>query len=159
MSSASKPHSTNHSDTNTEPNLLGHIDTKGMLNDIFGVHKQRCIQNGDNNNAFDIGDPIIGKYVEVHDEPNSNDVLNEEEHIEDARYRRLVEQAEKELFSRSKFSKLSFLLHLFHLKSMHGWSITSFYMLLELLLLAFPQINPFLLSWSRCKQLKKDLGL
>jgi len=38
---------------------------------------------------------MIGEYVEFDDEPDSNDVLNEEEHLEDAGYRRLVEQAEK----------------------------------------------------------------
>ena len=42
---------------------------------------------------------------------------------------------------------------------MHGWSIKSFDMLFELLSTVFPQINPFPSSWSKCKQLKKDLGL
>ena len=42
---------------------------------------------------------------------------------------------------------------------MHGWSIKSFDMLLELLSIVFPQINPFPSSWGKCKQLKKDLGL
>jgi len=51
-----------------------------------------------------IGD-YVGDYVEFDDEPDSNDVLNEEEHIEDAGYRRLVEQAEQELFSGLEFSK------------------------------------------------------
>jgi len=32
-------------------------------------------------------------------------------------------------------------------------------MLLELLSAVFPQINPFPSSWSKCEQLKKDLGL
>ena len=70
-----------------------------------------------------------------------------------------MEQAEQELYSASYFSKLSFILHLFHLKSMHGWSIKSFDMLLQLLVTVFPQVNPFPSSWSKCKQLKKDLGL
>jgi len=91
----SEPRSGGHSNANAEPNLLGHIDTIGMLNDIFGVHKKGCIQNDNDNNTFDIGDLMIGEYVEFDDEPDSNDVLNEEEHLEDAGYRRLVEQAEK----------------------------------------------------------------
>jgi len=32
----SEPRSGGHSNANAEPNLLGHIDTIGMLNDIFG---------------------------------------------------------------------------------------------------------------------------
>jgi len=102
MSSGSELCSGSHSNTNAEPNLLGHINTIGMLNDIFGVHKQEGILN-------DIGDPMIGEYVEFDDEPEPNGILNEEEHLEDAGYRRLVDQAEQELFSGSKFSKLSFL--------------------------------------------------
>ena len=51
---------------------MGHIDTMGMLNDIFGVHEQEDVLN-------DNGDPMIGEYVEFDDEPDSNDVLNEEE--------------------------------------------------------------------------------
>jgi len=36
MSSVLEPRSVSHSDTNAEPNLLAHIDTIGMLNDIWG---------------------------------------------------------------------------------------------------------------------------
>ena len=57
-----EPRSGSHSDTNAEPNLMGHIDTIGMLNDIFGVHKQEGILN-------DIRDPMIGEYVKFDDEP------------------------------------------------------------------------------------------
>ena len=103
MSSSSEPCSASHSDTNAMPNLLGHIHTIGMLNDIFEVHKHGCIQNDNDNNAFDIGDPMIAEYVEVDDEPDSNDVLNEEKHIEDVGYRRLVEQAEKNKFLGQNF--------------------------------------------------------
>ena len=63
---------------------------------------------------------MIKDYDEFDDEHDSNDVMREGEHIEDTRYRRLVKQAEHELFLGSKFLKLSLLLHLFHLKSMHG---------------------------------------
>ena len=91
MSSVSKPRSGSHSDTNAELNLLGHIDTIGILNDIFGVHKQEDILN-------DIGDPMIGEYVEFDDELELNDVLNEAEHIEDAEYKRLVDKLSNNYF-------------------------------------------------------------
>ncbi|CAO2822821.1 unnamed protein product [Amaranthus hypochondriacus] len=51
-----------------------------------------------------------------------------------------------------------FILHLFHLKSMHGCTIKSFDMLLKLLVSVFLDVNLFLSSWNKCKQLNKDLG-
>jgi len=107
-----------------------------MLNDIFGVHKQEGILN-------DIRNPMVGEYVEFDDEPEPNDTLNEEEHIEDAGYKRLVHQAEQELFSGLKFSKMSFLLHLFYLKSMHGWSSKSLIFCLNFCLLFFLKLIHF----------------
>ena len=59
----------------------------------------------------------------------------------------------------SKFLKLSFLQHLFHLKSIHGLSIKSFDMLIELLFTSFAQINPFPSAWSKYKELKNDFRL
>ena len=64
------------------------------------------------------------------DEFMCNNGMNEGENDEDFGYRRLVEQAEQELYPGSSFSKLSFILHLFHLESMYGWSVKSFDMLL-----------------------------
>jgi len=39
-SSISEPLSESLSDFNAEPNLLAHIDGIGILNDIFGIHKE-----------------------------------------------------------------------------------------------------------------------
>jgi len=86
---------------------------------------------------------MIGEYAKFDDEPDPNNVLNEGVRTENVRYIRLVEQAEQELLSVPKFSKLSFLLHIFRLKSMHGWLIKSFDMSLELLSTVFSQINLF----------------
>ena len=77
MSSISEPHNGCHSDTNAKPKLLAHIDIIGMLNNIFGINKQGCIENDNNSNAFNMGDPIIGQYAEFDDEHDSNDVLHE----------------------------------------------------------------------------------
>ena len=65
---------------------------------------------------------------------------------------------EEELYPGSSYSKLSFILHLFHLKSMYGWSNKSFDQLLTLLVTVFPSIIPIPSSWNNCKQLNKDLG-
>ena len=59
-------------------------------------------------------------------------------HEEEAGYKKLMEDYGKELYPGcSNFSKLSFLLHLFHLKCMYGWYAKSFTELLKLLIEAF----------------------
>ena len=139
---------------------FGEIDTMRILNDLFGINNADII--GD-----DSGVPIF-HHDDVGDEECNGDLSSGDQRIEqgvistvddDVVYERLLEQAEQELYEGSKCSKLSFLLHLFHLKCMYGWSIKSFDMLLQLLGTIFPQINPLPSSWSKCKQLLKDLGL
>ena len=105
----------------------------------MGIRKLRCIQNDIVTNAYNVEDHMAREYNKL-DEPDSADVRNEGGHSEDARYRRLVEQANQELYLGSKFYELSFLLHLFHLKSMCGWFIKLFDMLLQLLASVFPQL-------------------
>ena len=52
----------------------------------------------------------------------------------------LFREAEHELYPRcKKFTKLSFIIRLFHMKCLNGWSNKSFTMLLELLKEAFPE--------------------
>ncbi|XP_056690171.1 uncharacterized protein [Spinacia oleracea] len=79
---------------------------------------------------------------------------------EDATYKKLLQASEEKLYEGCiNFSKLSFLLHLFHLKCMHHWSIESFNMLLKLILDEFPQILDFPSSYYYSKKMIKDLGL
>ncbi|XP_021756083.1 uncharacterized protein LOC110721242 [Chenopodium quinoa] len=79
---------------------------------------------------------------------------------EDLKYKRLMEASYEGLYEGcTTFSKLSFLLHLFHLKSMFHWSAESFTKLLELLVDAFPQINEFPSSYYEGMKIIKDLRL
>ncbi|XP_056695364.1 uncharacterized protein [Spinacia oleracea] len=79
---------------------------------------------------------------------------------EDVTYKKLLEASEEKLYEGCiNFSKLSFLLHLFHLKCMNHWSIESFNMLLKLILDAFPQILDFPFSYYYSKKMIKDSGL
>ncbi|XP_021840141.2 uncharacterized protein [Spinacia oleracea] len=79
---------------------------------------------------------------------------------EEAKYKKLLEDSEDKLYEGcTNFSKLSFLLHLFHLNCMNHWSIESFNMLLKLILDAFPQILDFPSSFYYSKKMIKDLGL
>ena len=134
----------------------------GMLNDLFRVNNPEIMRDGSGGHIFNQEDGGDEDYIDDH---ASNDQGNQELEGEnyavddDAAYERLLEQAEQELYQGSKCSKLSFLLHLFHLNCMYGWSTKSFDMLLQLLSTVFPEIHSLPSSWSKCEQLLKDLGL
>lgn len=57
------------------------------------------------------------------------------------------------------FSKLSFLIHLYHLKCLNGWTGKSFGMLLELLIDAFPDGTTLPKSVYESKKIIQALGL
>ncbi|XP_042962390.1 uncharacterized protein LOC122296653 [Carya illinoinensis] len=70
----------------------------------------------------------------------------------------LLEDARRPLFnSCTKFSKLSFIVKLLHIKTIGRWSIKSFDMLLELLRSAFPNVElPH--SYEESRSLERGLG-
>ncbi|XP_049406168.1 uncharacterized protein LOC125869771 [Solanum stenotomum] len=72
---------------------------------------------------------------------------------------RLLKEAERELYPRSKYSLLSFLVRLLHLKCLNGWSNKSFSMLLELLKDVLPEGETLPKSFYDSKKIIKDLGL
>ncbi|XP_042944188.1 uncharacterized protein LOC122278155 [Carya illinoinensis] len=71
---------------------------------------------------------------------------------------KLLEDARRPLFDGcTKFTKLSFIVKLLHLKSIGGWSIKSFDMLLDLLRSSFPDaLLPQ--SYEELRSLKRGLG-
>ena len=71
----------------------------------------------------------------------------------------LVKEAKQELYLGCKnFSTLSFIIRLYLLKCLHGWSNASFTTLLELLKEAMPHLN-IPLSFNKTKAMIKNLGL
>nr|XP_029154544.1 uncharacterized protein LOC112803556 [Arachis hypogaea] len=80
---------------------------------------------------------------------------------EDAkRFYKLVDEAGLELYPNctTGFSRLSFIIRLYHLKCLHGWNNTSFTSLLELLKEAIPDLN-IPISFNKAKNMVKELGL
>ncbi|XP_042958210.1 uncharacterized protein LOC122293820 [Carya illinoinensis] len=71
---------------------------------------------------------------------------------------KLLDDARRPLFEGcTKFTKLSFIVKLLHIKSIGGWSIKSFNMLLDLLRFAFPDaLLPQ--SYEESKSLERGLG-
>ncbi|XP_058787489.1 uncharacterized protein LOC131661866 isoform X2 [Vicia villosa] len=72
---------------------------------------------------------------------------------------KLLKEAEQNLYPGCKFTKLSFIVHLYHLKCLNGWTDKSFSMLLELLCDAFPKENTLPKSFYETKKIISGLGL
>ncbi|CAH9118447.1 unnamed protein product [Cuscuta epithymum] len=71
----------------------------------------------------------------------------------------LLKESERKVYPNSKYSKLSCLVHLFHLKCLNGWSNKSFTMLLEFLQDLLPDQNLMPKTTYQVKKLLGDLGL
>ena len=108
-----------------------------MLHDIY---------HGVPNNSYDLDETTESP----HEEPNT----------EAKRFYKLMKDAENRLYPGcEKFSKLSFIVRLFQMKCMHGWSNTSFDSLLKLLSDALPKENVLPDSIYEVQKIIKDLGL
>ncbi|XP_043717729.1 uncharacterized protein LOC122665644 [Telopea speciosissima] len=80
--------------------------------------------------------------------------------VEAEKFDQLLEDAEKELYPGSiKFTKLSFLIRLYHIKCLCKLSDKAFSMLLDLLKEAFPEPNSLPKTLYEAKKIVKDLGL
>nr|GEY17393.1 tetratricopeptide-like helical domain, DYW domain protein [Tanacetum cinerariifolium] len=76
-----------------------------------------------------------------------------------ATYKKLLEECDKELYPGCKYSNVSFMLHLYHVKCIDGVSDKTFGMFLELIRDVFPHLTSLPSSVSEAKKLTKDLGL
>ena len=96
---------------------------------------------------------------DVFDNPMSSHAnINEESNKEAKKFYNLLKDIEQKLYpSCHKFSKLSFIMHLFHVKCLYGWSNTSFDSLLKLLVEAFFQGNVLPNSTYDFQKIIKDL--
>jgi len=108
----------------------------------------------DTNDHDDIGGLLYDRFRNVIEEGN-NEGLNE-----DARkFYNLINEAKQELYPGCEgFSTLSFIIRLYLLKCLHGWSNVSFTSLLELLKEAIPNLN-IPESFNKTKKMIVDLGL
>ncbi|XP_010684464.1 uncharacterized protein LOC104899023 [Beta vulgaris subsp. vulgaris] len=144
----------------SQETIVGRDDSKGLLTDAFSVSTPSTYQPQDQ--SFEephFEEEVLGDMHEEDDFPSEVDTelpsFNTKE--EEIKYKRLIEASDEVLYEGcTTFSKLSFLLHLFHLKCMFHWSAESFKKLLELLIDAFPQIME---SYYGGKKVIKDLGL
>ncbi|KAK9289622.1 hypothetical protein L1049_007780 [Liquidambar formosana] len=89
-----------------------------------------------------------------------NGIETETPNVEAEKFYRLLTDAEQKLYPGcEKYSRLSFIIKLLHLKCLNGWSNNSISMLLEFLKDAFPEAKSLPDSYYEAKKIIKDLGL
>ncbi|XP_052117337.1 uncharacterized protein LOC107489344 isoform X2 [Arachis duranensis] len=139
------PHS---SSFDSHDDYMDKDDMENMLRDHFGVWdiEEDIEEPNEEHIKEDIGEP----YEEHVEEPNEDA----------AKFYKLLDDSEKELYPGcTYFSKLSFLMRLFHIKCLGGWSNKSFSMLLELLNDSFPKGVQLPASYYEARKIIRDLGL
>jgi hypothetical protein len=126
-----------------------HHDMDALIHDAFPIHTN----NGDDEYT-NIEDMDPGAFTSEHN------VQQSEEGDDSDKFYKLLKEAEQNLYPGcKKFSKLSFIVHLYHLKCLNGWTDKSFSMLLELLSDAFPEENTLPKSFYETKKIISGLGL
>ncbi|XP_028074698.1 uncharacterized protein LOC114277071 [Camellia sinensis] len=124
-------------------------DIRDMLRDVFPMHTQNMDEYAEESNLPEPSDqgPSVQRPQE---DPN-----------EDAqKFYDLLKDAEKPLYEGCKnFSKLSAIVHLYHLKCLNGWSNHSFTMLLQILRDMLPSDANLPKASYDAKKIIKDLGL
>ena len=136
--------------------------------DISGLHR----------NALGLNIPVVSELASEHPDEGATNETVEEPYFqfefdafvsqqldvnsfpEEVNYSRLREASNETLYEGcTSFSKLAFILHLFHLKCMVKWPDKFFSMLIDLLHYALPQIQNFPSSHYQAKKLIMDLGI
>nr|GEX02948.1 hypothetical protein [Tanacetum cinerariifolium] len=134
-----------YTNVNVEETFFGQDDIRGLGRDGFGINSLPS----DNTQLEDT--TIEGDTEESTENGDHSD--------EGVSYKRLLEECDKELYAGCKYSNLSFILHLYHIKCIGGISNMDFSMILELLRDAFPRLIALPSSTYEAKKFTKDLGL
>jgi hypothetical protein len=105
---------------------------------------------------FQSGIPDMEPCVnEKYGNPIEGDASGREQNI----YARFLKDAHARLYPGCKYSRLSFLVHLYHLKCLHGWSQESFSALLGLLSAALLSEANLPKTYYEAKKIIRSLGL
>ena len=116
-----------------------HDEMEEMLNDVFRM----SMPNEESKRS-----PHVYEEFKSISNKNANKFYN------------LLREAEHELYPRcKKFTKLSFIIRLFHMKCLNGWSNKSFTMLLELLNEALPEGETLPSNYYETKKVLCELCL
>ncbi|GKV50090.1 hypothetical protein SLEP1_g56806 [Rubroshorea leprosula] len=125
-------------------------DIHGLLSDAFGMHAANTNINGGMNIDLD------GTCIETRDDHGQ---YSQFESSDADMFFKLLKEAEQELYPNCKMSKLPFLVRLYHIKCLNGWSNKSLSMLLELLKEALLDGNTLPTTYNEMKKIFLGLGL
>ncbi|GJW92579.1 hypothetical protein Tco_0170132, partial [Tanacetum coccineum] len=121
--------------------LFSH-DMDGLLGDLFpAAPLESRVHMGES--EINAG-PINSEPMDKNEKRNFDDLLKE---------------ADQKIYMDAKYTKLSCLVHLYHLKSLNGWSNKSFSMLLEFLQDLLPIGNLMPKTTHQVKKILANLGL
>ncbi|XP_028070416.1 uncharacterized protein LOC114272896 [Camellia sinensis] len=124
-------------------------DIRDMLRDVFPMHTQNIDEYAEESNL-----------PEPSDQGPSMQRPQEDPNEEAQKFYDLLKDAEKPLYEGCKnFSKLSAIVHLYHLKCLNRWSNHSFTMLLQILKDMLPSDANLPKASYDAKKIIKDLGL
>ncbi|XP_015159585.1 uncharacterized protein [Solanum tuberosum] len=139
---------------------IHHGELDLSLDDETNINEDSNLENDDAPIFEILHDIYHGVSNNSHDFVETTELGHEEPNIEAKNFYRLMKDVEIRLYPNcEKFSKLSFIVRLFQMKCMHGWSITSFDSLLKLLSDALPKENVLPNSLYEVQKIIKDLGL
>ena len=114
----------------------------------------------DEQNIDDIHNMIRDTYPYMRDVEETSGCESQDPNEEAKEFYRLVKEADQPLYLRcKKYSNLSFIVKLMHIKCENSWSNNSFKILLELLKDAFPMCETLPISHYGAKKIVSDLGL
>jgi len=137
-----------------------HGESEASSDDEMNSGADINFDNDDTSTFEMLNDMYRGIPTNSHEFDETTEPRYEEPNIEAKRFYNLLKDANQKLYPDcEKFSKLSFIVRLFQLKCLYGWSITSFDSLLKLLSDAFPKENVLPNSIYEVKKIIKNLGL
>ncbi|XP_070029676.1 uncharacterized protein [Nicotiana sylvestris] len=137
-----------------------HGESDSSSDDGTNVGTDSDIGNDDASTFEMLHDLYRGIPSHSHEFDKNSESSSEESNTEDKIFYRLLKDAEQKLYPDcEKFSKLSFVMRLFQMKCLHGWSNTSFDSLLKLLSDVLPKGNMLPNSIYEVQKIIKGLGL
>lgn len=132
-------------------------DMQGLLSAAFGTPNNDDALSSSSDEDIAFGFPDIG------DIGSEDDFVSEDggdEAKQDEIFASFLKDADTKLYSGCEaFSKLSFIVTLFHLKCLHGWTQESFTALLGVLSYALPQEANLPKKYHEAKKIIRGLGL
>nr|GEX08765.1 tetratricopeptide-like helical domain, DYW domain protein [Tanacetum cinerariifolium] len=134
-----------YTNVNVEETFFGQEDIRGLYRNALGI------------NSLPLDNTQLG---DITIEGDTEETTKNGDHGEEGvSYKRLLEECDKELYTGCKYSSLSSILHLCHIRCIGGISNKTFSMMLELLRDAFLNLAALPSSAYEANKFTKDLGL